>query len=149
MNLELKELEQTGKYLFHGSVQGNIHEFEPRQAYTWITGKKEPDGEPAVFASEFADIAVHKALINSSNIHGHFYSSFYNDEAGRIRHGASEETIRQLVDPRGYVYVFDKTSFQKRHIIDWVCFQAIRPIKVIAVDKTDLPKLEIIEDTTK
>ena len=48
---ELKMLEKTGKFVFHGSLD-SIDILEPRQAYNSNkeTGQKEADGVPAVFA---------------------------------------------------------------------------------------------------
>lgn len=36
----LKELEKTGKYVFHGSPDGGVDVMEPRQAYNHYEGNR-------------------------------------------------------------------------------------------------------------
>ncbi len=74
---KLLSLEKEGKYVFHGSPD-IIKTLEPRQAYNQNkeTGVMEKDGEPAVFATPYADVAIFRALINAKGISGESTSSF-------------------------------------------------------------------------
>jgi hypothetical protein len=55
---QLRELEMTGLYVFHGTA-ANVDELEPRQAVDATMG---PDDEPGVHASQFADYGVFMAV---------------------------------------------------------------------------------------
>ena len=46
---KLLDLEKTEKYLFHGSGNSGIDIMDPRQAFNYVNGVQEKDGEPSVF----------------------------------------------------------------------------------------------------
>lgn len=115
---KLQSLEASGKYLFHGSEDPNIDSFEPRQAHNYRGGVQEPDGEPAVFASDKADYAILMALVNKKNCPKGYESSAgtVDDEKGNIvlQLKAKKSALEQLNDESfGYVYIFDKDAFVK------------------------------------
>jgi hypothetical protein len=142
---ELKKLESAEQYLFHGSGSV-IDEFEPRQAHNYIAGEQIPDGEPAVFASPFADYAIFMALINKMNCPNGFHSAsgFQN---GELTFQATKETLDQLDDSAiGYVYVFSRDNFTKRNDSEWVCKQKVKPFLTIIVRRSDfLPCIGALE----
>lgn len=149
---KLKDLETEGRYVFHGSDNQNIDEFEPRQSYNHNNdGTKEKDGDPAVFASDRADYAIFMALINKKNCPKGFKSA----AASRISNGevsltlkATQSTLDQLDDSaEGYVYVFDKSLFEQRpRKTEFISTVPVNYIEKIKVTKIDLPSnIEIIE----
>jgi hypothetical protein len=145
---ELHKLEKTGEYVFHGSPS-KLDILEPRQAHNHI--KKEggeyeavPDGEPAVFASPFADIAIFMAVISRKNAPLGTRSGFSSDSKNHFEFRATKETMDQIGDEaNGYVHVFKKDGFEERNHNEVVAYQAVTPIKIIEVRKEDLPPVEI------
>ena len=145
---KLRELENEGRWVFHGSGS-KIKEFEPRQAYNYPTNSQEgriPDGKPAVFASVSADIAIFMALINELNVPGRLRSGFGLDSNGKITFKATKETIEQLHNSTGYVYVFDKKKFSPRSPIESLSYESVVPDDVVMVTEKDLPKNIEIKD---
>ena len=73
----LLALEKNGNFVFHGSPK-DIVALEPRQAHNINkeTKKMEKDGEPAVFATSYAEIAIFRSLVNKSNVKESNRSSF-------------------------------------------------------------------------
>jgi len=144
---EFLELEKVNKYVFHGS-ESLIDEFEPRQAFTVVGGRKVPDGKPAVFASPFVAYAAFMALINSTNCPKGLRSiCSYND--GNLVFKASKATLEQLNGrSKGFVYIFDRINFERRNGSEWISYNKVRPIRFIEVGVQDLPSpiLEISED---
>lgn len=144
---KLFHIEVMGKYVFHGS-DGDIEEFEPRQAHNYVNGTNIPDGEPAIFAISKADYAIFLAIVNKHNCpKGSRSSAGMRD--GNLKFKATEETLSQLQDSAsGYVYVFNNDQFSQRREggVEFVSFQNVTPIEKIKVTKMDLPEqIEIIE----
>lgn len=144
---EFLELEKVNKYVFHGS-ESLIDEFEPRQAFTVVGGRKVPDGKPAVFASPFVAYAAFMALINSTNCPKGLRSvcSYSN---GSFVFKASRATLNQLSDQsKGFVYVFDRNDFERRNGSEWISYNKVKPIRFVEVGIQDLPSpiVEISED---
>lgn len=145
---KLRELESEGKWVFHGSGL-KIEEFEPRQAYNYPTNSQEgriPDSKPAVFASVSADIAIFMSVINELNIPGRLRSGFGSDSNGKIHFKATKETIEQLHNATGYVYVFDKKKFTPRSPTESLSYESVIPDDVVMVTEKDLPKNIEIKD---
>ena len=145
---KLLDLESTGNYVFHGS-DGEIEEFEPRQAHNFIDGENHPDGDPAVFASSVAEYAIFMAIINKTNCSkGHRSSSGTTN--GITTYKATQDTLDQLKeDSSGWVYVFNKDEFENRKEggVEYTSFANVRPIEKIKVSKIDLPSdIGIIEE---
>lgn len=144
-NEELRTLETEEKYVFHGSEDGNISVFEPRQAYTVVNGKDVEDDKPAVHASLVAEVAILMALINRKNCPGGYDSGFKYKDGKAVLH-VSRQGLNQLTnDTKGFVYVFSKEDFIPRGKLQSISYFEVKPIKVIEVTKDDLPKdIEII-----
>jgi len=150
---KLLELEKQGEYVFHGSDNPNLDLLEPRQAYNHRDGGKEPDGEPAVFASSKADYAIMMALINNKNCPKGFRSSAgtMTDDRGeaQLHLKIRKDALVQLDDNSvGYVYVFDKNSFQPKNNagVEHISFTTVVPTEKIFVTKSDLPPhVEVFE----
>lgn len=143
---KLLNLESENKCVFHGSPY-EIEVFEPRQAYKYPKGKERiPDGDPAVFASPSADIAIFMGIINEINAPLGLRSGFGTDGEGKIKFKATKETIDQLHGSKGYVYVFDKNKFTPRSLIESLSYEKVTPDDIIIVSEKDLPKHIEIKD---
>jgi hypothetical protein len=137
---KLHTLEQTGNFLFHGSPHV-LDILEPRQAQT-IKDEKVgmvDDGEPAVATSPFADVAIFRALINSVNIFGNYYTSSFSYRNGALSFTTNQETLEQAKSCIGYVYVFNKSDFEKYSPMEYRSLKAVTPIEVVKVTFVDLP----------
>jgi hypothetical protein len=146
----LLELEAADKYLFHGSEVSELKEFEPRQAYNEDeAGNKIEDGEPAVHATPFIDIATLMALINVKNCPDGFESGFRFE--GRPIISTTTKSLEQLTEnSRGYVYVFDRADFAPRTPSQWISYKQVQPLQIIEVGKRDIPvHIEIVDNTHK
>lgn len=140
-------LEQTGKYVFHGTGE-DIDVLEPRQAHKFTEGpggKGRKDGAPSVFASTSADFAVFFAILNPKNCplgrHAEVASFSFKDGTYDLRFKASEATLSQLsADSFGYVYVFDKAAFVEREPggLEYTNRNPVKPLEKIKVTKTDI-----------
>jgi len=127
----LRELEATGKYLFHGTATDNINLFEPRQAMSH--GQK--DGTPCVAASEYADPAIFMAIFsgrvscgwdsNGSNFGFHLKKSDYDEV--------------KTAGWSGFVYVFDRSEFKPYAVWEWRTTTRVSPMKKLSVTFADLP----------
>lgn len=150
----LLKLEAEGIYVFHGSENADLDSLEPRQGYNHINGVQEPDGEPAVFASNRADYAILMALINKQNCPNeyNFSAGTVNNEKGEIvlQLQATKDTLEQLTEHSlGYVYVFDKNQFTPRENrrVEYVSKVPVTSINKIRVTKKDLPPhVEMLEE---
>src|SRR5512133_2965771 len=58
----LHELEVSGEYVFHGSPNASIEEFEPRQSRHWEKGVAQADGDPCIATTRHADFAIFRAI---------------------------------------------------------------------------------------
>lgn len=134
----LHELERTGEYVFHGSPEDELIELEARQAYNWNMGEKQEDGPPSVAATPYADIAIFRALARNGT------TAFGFGEYGQLCFKASQEALDNAHGHDGFVYVLPKNAFQplfgKPGGIDWRSLNSIKPIQVIRVKESDLPK---------
>ncbi len=142
---KLFDLEATGNYVFHGS-DGEIEEFEPRQAHNFIGGENHPDGDPAVFTSSAAEYAIFMAIINKTNC-PQGYRSGSGTTNGETTYRATQETLNQLKeDSSGWVYVFNKDEFDNRKGgVEYTSFTSVKPVERIRVSKKDLPQsIELI-----
>jgi hypothetical protein len=133
---ELIELEKEDRFVFHGSGQ-KLEKLEPRQAHTVIDGAYAPDGEPAIFASQFIDYAIFMALINQVTCpQGSRSRCGYEND--KLVFGASRHTLDQLNDStKGYVHVFNRVDFTLRGVSEWMCLKHIEPIKIIEICRAD------------
>ena len=126
----LKELEDSGNYLFHGSPN-QIETFEPRQAYTDVDAVSVPDGEPAVFASTEIETPIFRSIFHESrfaSLQGSFELGFSNGEEGHTYIHANQAAIDACQDKAGYVYVFKRDDFSQRSGTEWVAYEKVKPI---------------------
>jgi len=139
---ELEQLEETGKYVFHGSPHSDITHFELRQG----NHNGMPDGNPAVSATPYVEFAVFRAIINTTNISIPFSSRFGFQDGKREFIVSSQEVLDQIQNKKGFVYVFDKKDFVPysrdgiaySNNMEWRSYKTISPISVIEVTVDDL-----------
>lgn len=142
----LLSLEKEGKYVFHGSPDA-ITILEPRQAFNRSekTGNMEKDGEPAVFATPYADVAIFRALINAKGVSGESTSQFGIDD-DELHFSATKNLLEAARGKIGKVYVLDKQKFQDFDGMQCRSSETNEPIEVIEVTIDDLPQnIETIE----
>jgi hypothetical protein len=159
---KILELEKTGKYVFHGSNNGNIEVLEPRQSYHFnnpedLEEKGSPDGEPAVAATPYAEIAIFRAIVNGGNIQSHHLSGFGFKQNKKDQMYFSLEPIEAVNEAydnkKGFVYVFNKADFKPylrdgqadESAMEWRCDKTIKPLEVIEVTSADLRPIDNIE----
>lgn len=143
---KLLSLEKEGKYVFHGSPDA-IAVLEPRQAYNHSkeTGNMEKDGEPAVFATPYADVAIFRALTDTRGVRGESTSQFGID-GDELHFSATKNILEAARTKIGKVYVLDKQKFQDFEGMQCRSSEINKPIEVIEVTVDDLPKnIETIE----
>ncbi len=151
---KLLDLEKTEKYLFHGSGNSGIDIMDPRQAFNYVNGVQEKDGEPSVFASDKVDFAILMAMVNAYNCKNGFSSgagtSKDENRNSKLTLKISKSTSDQLNENSvGYVYVFNKKDFTKRDPdgVEYICKTEVSPIEKIEVRKSDLSNyIEITMD---
>jgi hypothetical protein len=129
---ELRQLEATGRYLFHGSMVPNIKELNPRQALSFM----QPDGAPAVCASEAIEPPIFMAVLGSRKLGGWGKKElpgfgFYIQSDDLMR--AKQESWR------GYVYIVNRSGFTKHQGYEWRSERNAQPSKFVEVGVEDLP----------
>jgi len=136
----LLELEKTGKYFFHSSPD-EIEKFETRQASNWVSGVKEKDGEPGVFASPSIDYAIAMSLL-TTNLDVITSAESKEAEKFTIRFFVSQDTFKSLnPETKGYVYIFNKDDFPIKNGPSE--FKSLVPVTFLEksiVTKKDLPE---------
>jgi hypothetical protein len=150
----LHELEETGKYLFHGSDK-MIAILVPKQPTVFDErfGKNIPDGEPAVCTTSFADIAIFRSLISSnrSKKNGIPHFSSFDIKDGEPVFSTNQESLDLTKRPDicGYVHIFDRKGFGKRDEMEWRSKGEVKPLKIIEVKSKDLPESIKITESLK
>ena len=133
----LLNLESENKYVFHGSENPHLEMLEPWQAHTVVEGEKQDDDQPGVHASQFADIAILMALVNTQNCKEGFESGFRYE--GKVILSVNQKALDQLDEASvGYVYVFAKEDFVPRGMSQSISYVPVKPLKIIEVKKEDL-----------
>jgi len=136
----LLSLEKSGKFVFHGSPS-LLPDLQPRQSV--INDKK--IGNPAVYATTFAEIAIFRSLINNQGIEDNSVSTFDFDKRG-LSFGASRNLLDRARGKKGLVYVLDRQKFTNFSNIECQSFENNKPVEVIEVDFQDLPNdIEILD----
>ena len=135
----LHTLEQTGKYVFHGSPHANIPELNPHQPTDWPDDIEQEDGDPCVAASQFADPAIFHAVVRGD------WRGFGQDRDDRsIFMHATQKALDLARGQKAYVYVFLKSAFAPRNgderDMEWRSEGNQKPIQVVEVTDRDLPK---------
>lgn len=154
---KLLELENTGKYVFHGSPYGDIKILEPKQG-THIPDTSKPtetilDGNPAVSATPYIDFAIFRAIINDKNIKVKFHSGFGFRNGVKEFRVSDKLILDQLKDKKGFVYVFNRSDFKPysrdgvphEGNMEWRSYESVEPIEVIKVSDLDLISIDLIE----
>lgn len=150
---ELLALEKEGKYMFHGSPLA-LEKLSPRQhtSYCRETGKEENHGEPSVCATPFADIAIFRAMVNENNApirkHASSFGAREKDGEIKLNFEVTPEVISEIKDKTGYVYVFDKDTFEKFSGMEWRSKEEVVPIQTIKVAFEDLPEYKEVPHET-
>ena len=131
--MKLIELQRSGKYVFHGSSNGNISELEPRQAMSH--GK--PYGKPAVYADIKIEHPIFMAVLGSKWVGG--WGDLTLPGAGFYIDKKSWEKAHKE-NWLGYIYVLPKVDFISKEGNEWVAYKKVKPIEIIKVGISDLPK---------
>lgn len=141
----LLQLEKEGIYVFHGSPD-IVDVLIPRQAQNEDreTGKMVNDGEPAVFATQYADIAIFKAIMDARGLAEPSVSSFGIDGQS-LYFSATKNLLEHIKNKTGKVYVLNKKEFGDFEAMQCRSCKPVTPIEVVEVTMSDLPeKVEVI-----
>lgn len=143
----LLKLEKTKKYVFHGSPS-NLSFLSPNQAEgeNMKTGEMEKDGDPAICASDLADQAIFRALINEKRSSANSRTGFRTDKADKQFFWTTQNLLDIAKNNNGRVYAIERNQFKKFEGHEWRSKRSIVPHIVIEVSFEDLPKnIKIIE----
>ena len=111
-------------------------------------GKKK-DGEPAVFATPFADVAIFRALVNAKGVYGESRSRF-GMEGENPYFSATKKLLLKAKEKIGKIYVLDKKNFTDFKGTECRNHQALAPVEIIEVKFEDLPgNIKILPDEKK
>ena len=138
----LLALETDGRFLFHGSPI-LVEKLIPKQPTNFDkkTGKEERHGDPCVAATNFAEIAIFRAIINPRNFPDKGYgSSFGMTSKENVRLTVKRRVWQQRKGKMGYVYVFSLNGFSRFSRMEWRSECEVKPLEVITVSVEDLPK---------
>lgn len=128
----LKKLERLGSYVFHGTPNGEIVEFEPRQAMSH--GKE--DGEPCIAASEHIDPAIFMAIFS-----GRVLCGWNANETSFGFYAMKNDFEKASIEGwKGYVYVFERSNFYQYDGWEWRSHKKVKPLFKVEVSYYDLPK---------
>ena len=147
----LLELQETGEYVFHGSLN-DIDILEPRQAFIWDEekGKRVKDGNPSVFATPYADIAIFRALVNRQGVNEPSRSQFGEEKEKGLSFAATKNLLEAAKGKRGKVYVLKKEDFDHCFGSECVAEREVVPVEVIEVHFDDLPpSITVLEGPEK
>jgi len=136
---KLLALEKEGKYVFHGSPE-QIEILEPRQAekINKKTGEMEKYGEPAIYATVYAETAIFRALINAKDVIGDSESSFGMNESG-LHFSTTKNLLEAAKKKVGKVYVLDRQKFSNFRGMQCESNESITPLDIVEVSFDDLP----------
>lgn len=136
----LHNIERIGNFLFHGSF-GKFDYLEPRQAYHAVQGMEEFEthGEPGVFATDSADLAVFKAIMNGDNFPGKKLLMKYSSHNNQLHFATNQVISGDLTDKKGFVYILDREHFTKISDSEYKITSKIIPEDIISVSGNDLP----------
>lgn len=145
---KLEDFAMTGQYVFHGAPR-KIDKLVPMQATSLNpnTGKMVDDGEPAVAATQYLDIAIFRALVNKTNCPENYRSNF-GLNTGHLFFKATKETLHAAIQKGivGYIHVLVKDKFQDYSPKEVRAYSEVKPTEVVEVSPEDLPQnIEIIE----
>ena len=158
---KLRALESTGNHVFHGSPDGTIKILEPRQGrHTENIHKPKNimlDGDPAVSATPYAELAAFRAIINDKNVPFNHVSGFGVTDGIPEFRVSHQEVLTEVKGKSGHVYVFNKDEFKPYNrngaaddnSMEWRSYVPVTPTEVVHVTSEDLPTADRISITTK
>lgn len=157
---QLIALEKTGRYVFHGSPDGNISELVPMQGRHFPNPENQEefilDGNPAISATPYVEIAIFRALFNKQNIPSIRRSGF-GLKNGKPEFRLSDEKILEVVKGKeGFVYVFNKKDFEPysrdgstdEDNMEWRAYKELKPAQVIRVNYENIKPFEKLIEFT-
>ena len=108
------------------------------------------DGDVAVAATPFAEIAIFRAIINKKieAKKGEYWSRFSSDD-GKLEFKTTPEVMELAKKVTGYVYVFKKGDFEPHNSLEWRSVNKVKPVSIFEVSFEDLPadiKLGAVHD---
>lgn len=122
----LLALEKEGKYVFHGSAHF-IDVLEPRQAHN--NGEK--DGQTAVFATPYADVAIFRSLTGG-------LTSRFGIGEDKLQYSVDGKLYKDADKKIGRVYVLDREKFKDFKGTECRSYEDVFPLEVIEVGIGDL-----------
>ena len=132
-NEKLIELETSGLYVFHGTMNDDINAFEPRQALSF----QKPDGEPAIFAAANIQPAIFMAILGSRKVAGWDSDRFIPPFGFFIAQSSWDKAKQENWE--GYVYALPKQNFVKGNGWVWRATEKVKPVGKFLVGIDDLP----------
>lgn len=149
----LEKLSRSNKFVFHGSPY-KLDQLTPQQQtrYNKQTKQSEPDGEPAVCATPYHEIAIFRALTSkslASALGVKNYFTGFGDKDGKPLFWGNPQSIAIALRPEsvGFVYVFNKKDFRYFTHIESRAYHKVDPVYTIEVTSSDLPdNIEIIQE---
>ena len=105
----------------------------------------ENDGDPAVFASPFADVAIFHALMQGNEKIGNWNFKYDMNDNGP-HFSATKNLLENARNIRGQVYVLDKQKFHQDDKSEFRSQEPVVQMQIIEVTVDDLPPgIEILE----
>lgn len=139
-------------FLLHGSNQPEIAIFEPRRQ-TDYEGRK----ITAVFAAEDGIAPIFYAILDRTNYKGSMRNAFRRapDATGQVRtyyrFSIDADSLARSPWIEGTIYVFDRHQFTQvvseegEPLLEWTCYQPVRPILRVRVAPGDFPFLQNVQ----
>lgn len=144
----LEELEKTGEYVFHGSPTAGIEVLEARQPHTIKEGVSVSDGDPSVACTQFADIAIFRAITNQRPKNQSVRSSFGTSN-GELRFQINKSFLKWIHEQKlpGYVYVLPADIFNDYNAYEVRSNEPVTVQKIFEVSVDDLPEnIQVMPD---
>jgi hypothetical protein len=149
---ELRRLQAEGRWLFHWSGR-RLELLDPRQARSFdpASGQMVPDGEPAVCATPFADIAVFRALTSSPKVEAvRPQRTGFDVRDGELILEANSAVVAALRGAEGWVYVLDRQWFTRRDEGEWRSPISVAASSAYLVSRRHLStEISVVDDREK
>jgi hypothetical protein len=141
----LEDLLITGKYVFHGSQDGELTRLKPikgdSKRYNTVSGEVN-EAEKYVYATEHLDLAIFVAAIWRRVGASGWTTSGISESRVEFEFHASPEAIAEAskVENIGYVYVLDRQQFEhdKQNPYEIVSSLSVEPYAIVKVTAHDL-----------
>lgn len=130
----LRDVVLNEKCLLHGSPT-KIDELRPH--YT--------DGEMAICATPFSEIAVFMAVVAACKPGSHSFVVSIKNGKCSVEFTMCKHILARLLqnDAKGYVYVLDSEGFKKRDIFEHRAYESLYCMRTLTVTKEHLPFIPI------